>query len=212
MNSDQILDLLKNALREPLPGEKAHSQMAPTGRVVNYNLIPDKETYRKSAVSIILYPSDNSLKCLMIKRPDYDGVHGGQMSFPGGKMDETDEDELFTAIRETHEEIGLQIATDHLLGEMSSVYIPVSKFKVHPFLFFYPENPVLIADPREVDEIFHFELELLSDISTITTTEIIQQGRKILSNVPCYRFHDKTIWGASALMLSELQELIRNQK
>ena len=90
MTPDQLIDKLKHSLNGPLPGAKAHSLMAPTGRIINYDLIPDKQYYRDSAVSIILYPLGDSYKCVMIKRPEYDGAHSGQMSFPGGKKDEKD--------------------------------------------------------------------------------------------------------------------------
>jgi 8-oxo-dGTP pyrophosphatase MutT (NUDIX family) len=212
MTPDQLIDKLKHSLNGPLPGAKAHSLMAPTGRIINYDLIPDKQYYRDSAVSIILYPLGDSYKCVMIKRPEYDGAHSGQMSFPGGKKDEKDRDLMETAFRETYEEVGVLLDEKHLIGSLSEVFIPVSKFKVQPFLFHLPEIPAFIPDSREVDEIFHFDFELLLTDASLGISDIHHKGNILMKEVPCFYFHERMIWGASALMLSELKMLLLDQK
>ena len=99
---DSFIAHLRSQLND-LPGEKAHATLMPINRPFTSEALERKPDYRKSAVALILFPEDEAIKSILIQRPDYNGTHGGQVSFPGGKMDNTDIDLEFTARREAFE-------------------------------------------------------------------------------------------------------------
>lgn len=201
-------DTFLEEIRKGIPGEQSHIKMMPLNRPLSSIAVQSSISIRESAVSINLYREDEQIHCILIQRPTYDGVHSGQISFPGGKKDPDDVDLEFTARRENFEEIGIAIDQGILLGELTDVYIPVSSFLVKPFIFFYEELPDLHADSREVAEIFSFSLEELTLESSFSTMEIqIQNGIK-QKNIPCLVLGGKEIWGATALILNELRGLI----
>lgn len=142
--STQLQNELKN-----LPGEEAHVEMFPL-RARTSEALKTVEGYRLSAVMALLYPSGASHNIILIERQDYDGKHGGQMSFPGGKKEDEDYSSLKAALRETHEEIGIHPDHIKVLGRLTDVYIPVSNFLVHPYVGMLESKPEFVADVREV--------------------------------------------------------------
>src|SRR5690606_19713899 len=121
-----VLDLLEKGMKHPLPGKKAQLSMSPNP--VDMRRFDPKlpENHRKGAVLILLYPFENKAFFPLIKRPEYLGVHSGQIAFPGGKMEEEDEDEVETALREAWEEVGVLPQQVRLIGRMSDLFIPTS--------------------------------------------------------------------------------------
>lgn len=195
-------------IQKGIPGEQSHIKMAPLNRPLSSIALQSSSTIRESAVSINLYREDQQIHCILIQRPTYDGVHSGQVAFPGGKKDPEDIDLEYTARRENFEEVGISINQGVLLGELTEVYIPVSSFLVKPFIFFYEELPMLTADSREVAEIFSFSLEELIDESSFSTMEVQFPNGITQKNIPCFVLNGKEIWGATALILNELRDLI----
>ena len=132
MNCVSFINSFKEVLKKGLPGDDAHQNLLPMKRLSARNAIAEKKEYRKSAVAIVLYVAKDTIQSILIQRPSYDGIHGGQVSFPGGKVDASDKDLIETAIRECHEEINQILTKEDLIGELSPVYIPVSNFMVQP--------------------------------------------------------------------------------
>jgi 8-oxo-dGTP pyrophosphatase MutT (NUDIX family) len=201
-----ILALIERLSGE-LPGETAHREMLPY-REVTSAMLKSVEDYRESAVAILLYHEEETLKSVLIQRPTYNGTHSGQMAFPGGKKDPEDLDLIATALREMHEEIGFIDENIMHLGQLSRVYIPVSRFLVYPHLFYsqnvYPFTP----DPVEVEDIITFPLHHITLSENKTTTKIKLDNNVVMKDVPCFIIAEKVVWGATALMMEELRRIL----
>ena len=195
-------------IKKGLPGESSHKKMSPLNRPLTSYVLNTDIQVRESAVSIVLFPDESEIKCILIQRPEYDGSHSGQIAFPGGKKDPEDLHLEYTARRETFEEIGIPMSNGQLLGELTHVYIPVSGFLVHPYMYYHHELPTLIAHPREVAEIFSFSLNELLDKKSFSTMTIRFPTGLIQKNIPCFVLNQKNIWGATALILNELRDLL----
>lgn len=206
-NFDWFKTELRTMLQEELPGMTAHQRMMPGNRPT----LPDVEgdvSYRKSAVMALMYPDQGQISLLYIQRPTYEGHHSGQIAFPGGKMENADSDLLDTALRETHEEIGISRSEIEVLGEISPVVIPVSKYIVHPFVGWMNELPLLTLQQEEVAETLHFGIRYLLDPSNEVQRPVsVSSGIKM--KVPCFEFDESIVWGATALMTSEIAHLLR---
>ena len=121
-----------------------------------------KINYRKSSVLILIYPSkDHIPKIALLQRPQNLEFHPGQICFPGGKYQKTDQTNLNTALRETNEEIGIPINKIKYIKKLTKIYIPPSKFKVYPFLAYLNETPNFIIDKKEVDVVIEFPISFL---------------------------------------------------
>ncbi len=200
------IDKLKQFLSGPLPGESAHSLMEPSVRFTGINM-PDPKAARASSVLILFYQKNGRWFIPFIQRPVYDGVHSGQISFPGGKCEEGDADYFFTAIRETHEEIGIPPEKIKYLGALTPIYIPNSNFFVYPQVGWTDEVPAFVPDPLEVEEIIEVSVDLL--LNRINTKSFTRKLNGNVISAPYYDADGKKIWGATAMMLSEMLEILR---
>jgi len=208
--SDHIIIRLQSALDNELPGEMAHADLMPINRPFSQKALKRATNYRKSAVGLVLYEEADSIRCVLIQRPQYDGTHGGQVSFPGGKMDSSDPDLEYTAKRECMEEIALEPTRMKTIGLLSEVYIPVSKFLVQPYVFYVESLPELKPDKREVDEIFSFEIETLLDDSCLKHTNLKFRNGFNQKNIPYFDIEGKVVWGATAMILSEFKAVLKS--
>ena len=197
-------ELLKK-LKDPLPGESAHQFMQSTSKL-RLTVKPNKRT-RKSAVLILFYPYKGEIYFPLILRPAYDGVHSGQVAFPGGRYERTDENLIRTALREAQEEIGLRLNDVKVLGILTELFIPPSNFYVLPVIAAMPYRPDFFPDPREVEDIFEIKLKEISDVSIIGSSEIQVRGVQITA--PHYEVNGYKIWGATAMMISELLTVLK---
>ncbi|UKN02674.1 CoA pyrophosphatase [Paracrocinitomix mangrovi] len=200
-----IYEKIKESLND-LPGEFAHSEMFPKRRVSSEE-IKSVTNYRTSAVLALFY-EDNGTKLILTQRQHYKGNHGGQVSFPGGKMEDADESTIHTALRETHEEIGADPTQIEILGKLTDVYIPVSRFLVHPYIGIYKGIPNFTPEEREVQEIFAFDPELLLDVTIRQKRDIKTAQGLVIKDIPCFIINDKIVWGATALMLNEIKMML----
>lgn len=209
MHRLKLQDIIRLSNSE-LPGSKAHIKMSPNMRKSARDIRHEGIDYRESAVLILLFEADNDLQITLIERNAYDGVHSGQMAFPGGSKEEQDNTLLETALRETHEEIGVNPDRIQFIRELSDIYIPPSNFMVTPFLSVIEEKPLMVPDPSEVQDILLFPVSALLNDSIIEQRSLYLERYKANLNFPAFIWQDKMIWGATAIILAELKEMILN--
>lgn len=197
------IKILQEEVRKELPGLQVQLEMAPA------TSISFKKPYetRKAGVLILLFPKNGIYYLVFIQRPNYNGVHSGQISFPGGQFEEADDDLIRTALRESYEEIGICTEDVKVLGTLSHLYIPVSNFEVKPVVGYLSYSPNFKADPVEVNQII--ELPLYEFTDTQNKDEIDMHIRGEIFRVPCFYPGSYQIWGATAMILSELIHVIR---
>ena len=203
---EQLSKLIQNRLLSNLPGPQAHLRMEPETRKAFLNL-KHAEAPRQSAVLILLFEENGKIKTPFIRRNIYDGVHSGQIALPGGGFETHDNTLINTALRETEEEIGIAKNQVKVLGTLSKIYIPPSNFDVLPVVGYLENTPTLKIDPTEVSEAFLVDLDHLVSPACVSTSRVkLQNGSEI--EIPCYQISDYTIWGATAMILSEFIEII----
>jgi 8-oxo-dGTP pyrophosphatase MutT (NUDIX family) len=206
---DDLIKLIQNKLTVGLPGESAHQKMAPINRPISSLALKENTNYKESAVAVILHSINEKPHIILTERQVYKGAHSGQISFPGGKKENDDSNLKNTAIRETSEEIGLILHENHFITQLTQVYIPVSNFLVEPYLFVLNnEISDFNLNEREVANLIHFPIEKLLDETIQSTMEIKLPNGLIQKNIPCFQYDEKNIWGATALILNELREII----
>ena len=201
-----FIDELRRRLADELPGEAAQYRMAPAARPSMREALSAAGQQRQSAVLLYLFPERGEWRTVLMKRPDYDGAHGGQVSIPGGQL-EPGEDHTRAALREFEEETGVSVGTDQLLGSLSELFIPTSNFLVRPFVACASGRPCFRPDPQEVEEII--ELTIPTLMSEVT----VRRGRVRLSTglrveTPYFDVGGHWVWGATAMILSELKEVL----
>ncbi|MCG8411044.1 MAG: CoA pyrophosphatase [Bacteroidales bacterium] len=197
-----FLNNLEEGLQKELPGEKAHSKMAPGIR----EYFKPSQKARKAGVMILLYPKNNELFVVFIQRPKYNGPHSGQISFPGGKAEKSDKNIIETALRETKEEIGIQTDNVKVFGQLTPLHIPVSSFMVYPVIGICKTTPNFIPDKCEVKKIIEISLSELLNPENCTTKDFTYGDISFVA--PVYNPTGVTIWGATAMILSEFIEII----
>lgn len=208
MDFSHLVGLLGDRLLAPLPGKDAHLKMAPLPLDLRRFELTRPDNLRKSGVLILFYPYQNSTYFPLIKRPEYPGFHSGQVAFPGGKMEIGDENIIQTALREAEEEIGIDRNQVKVLGQLSDMYIPTSNFLVSPIVGCLAYCPELVADPHEVARIITTDLRYLlgPEIRKEKTLDLEHGGRL---NAPYFEIDGEVVWGATAMILSELIHVIQ---
>jgi 8-oxo-dGTP pyrophosphatase MutT (NUDIX family) len=158
---------------------------------------------------LLIYPKDEQLHTVLIQRAssNQNDKHSGQVSFPGGKLEKNDESMAFCAKRETFEEIGVPIKDIELLGALTPTYIPVSDFHVFPFVGFVSQEPQWKKQQSEVVEILQVPLFHFLEEKNQSETTIVVQGFT-LNNVPYFDVFGKKVWGATAMILSEMNHVL----
>jgi 8-oxo-dGTP pyrophosphatase MutT (NUDIX family) len=207
--SDQI-NWLRQRLKEPLPGRSAQERMI--GRVVTMPLvIPDNA--RPSGVLCLLFPANGELHVLLMKRKEDKGAHSGQVSFPGGSYEESDADLKATALREAQEEVGILSSEVEILGALTSLYIPVSNYNVYPFVGFAEKRPEYNLSRHEVAYTLEVPLSALLHTDRKTIAKVTSpKFPDVPMSVNAYVLEDRTvIWGATAMILSELEVILNEQ-
>lgn len=202
-----FINRLQEGLAQNLPGESSQLQMAPITRLMELERKKAQNPPRKSAVLVLFYPENKQAKLILIKRAIDHTVHSGQVSFPGGKAEEWDKELKETALREAEEEIGIRAQDVRIIGELSKLYIPPSNFDVFPFVGFVSQLPKLKAN-HEVQHILKVDYaELRSPLSRTEKMISHRLGGQVM--VPAYTVNNEVIWGATAMILSELFEITR---
>jgi 8-oxo-dGTP pyrophosphatase MutT (NUDIX family) len=208
---DDYIDLLTDALKKPLPGWEAHRKMINYARpksTVAEHIDPGA---KRGSVLALLYPVETEPHLVLMLRTPHRGAHGSQISFPGGRHEENDRDMLDTALREAQEEVGIDRNQVEVIGQLSKIYIPPSRFLVTPFLGFSRNRPSFIPEPLEVAEIIEAPLKSFLDPLNIKKKPIFVKVLNREVEVKYFDIQGHVVWGATAMMLSELVDIITNQ-
>ncbi|CAM3486660.1 Nudix hydrolase domain-containing protein [Flavobacterium longum] len=209
MQFSHFLQIVSKITQVALPGEAAHAKMSPPERLekvkdIDFSVLNPK----RAAVLMLVYPEDSQAVLTLIQRNSYKGVHSSQIAFPGGKIESFDASPLHTALRETEEEIGVHRDAVTIVSPFSELYIPPSNFKVSPFLGYLPEKPLFIPDPREVAAMVQMPLSVLLD-DQFTELRRMATSYSQSIDVPVFNVGEHAVWGATAMMLSELKEVLK---
>lgn len=198
---------LKLSLEKKLPREKAWQKVMPE----RIQLIQDIPTNPKeSAVLILLFEEQDSWEVAYIQRNTYKGVHSGQIAFPGGKVELTDKNFEETALRESEEEIGIDRNRVEMLGELSSIYVPPSNFRIHPFVGIYKGIPDFVRQESEVENIFKISLNEIIDSNNWQQSEVTASYSNKKIKVNGFSSKSGFVWGATAMITKEFQEVLMN--
>jgi 8-oxo-dGTP pyrophosphatase MutT (NUDIX family) len=204
---ESFVNFLEAALKRELPGQVAQEQMMPSLSDKTRFSLAAKATARPGAVMVLFYQKNGELMIPLIERAHYDGVHAGQISFPGGKMDTSDKDLTHTALRETEEEIGVPSSRIKLLGSLTELYILASNFNVLPVVGYVEGEPPFHKDDHEVASIVEARVaDLLKDNVCRQKTLTV---RNHLIEAPYFDINGHVVWGATAMMLSELKVILK---
>ena len=157
--TDSIVQKLREELLKGLPGKPAQNIMSPNVRFTGIKF-PNPANAKSSGVLILLYPDVKGLSTVFIERTSF-GPHGGQISLPGGKKENSDIGIISTALRETKEEIGVEVSPIQVVGELSPLYVPNSNFNIFPVIGYLDKLPVMLKDDKEVKSIIRIGIEEL---------------------------------------------------
>jgi 8-oxo-dGTP pyrophosphatase MutT (NUDIX family) len=209
MDFDSFLSHISSLKDLPLGGMNSQFKMAPAIRkdFVLENLF--NANPKDSAVLALFYPDKaNQTNFLLTQRASYNGTHSAQISFPGGKMEKGDNNLEKTALRETFEETGVLQNDIKIYRQITKTYIPPSNFWVTPFMGFLEYTPKLVAS-NEVNEFIEVKLKDLLDDTSITSKNLTTSYMKNI-DVPCFKLNNYIVWGATAMILSEIKDLIKS--
>jgi 8-oxo-dGTP pyrophosphatase MutT (NUDIX family) len=205
MEPAEILARIEKGLWAPLPGIAAQLAMAPEPRQGHKAYFEVEDTCRKAGVLILLYVKDDRLRLLLTRRTERVLHHRGQISFPGGEQHPGESLEA-TALRETVEEMGLDLGAVRILGRLTPLYIPPSNYCIYPTVACVPGPLEFRVQPDEVAEVIEPPVDRLAEPSCVRRETWHYGGRDV--DVPFYDFEGHKIWGATAMVLAELLALL----
>lgn len=209
MHFEEFLKYTPKIQNAQLPATKAHVKMAPSNRMdliktIDFtNVVP-----KRAAVMMLFYPKASQTHLALILRTSYNGVHSSQIAFPGGKVEEDDADLSHTALRETHEEIGIHPQLIKVIRPFTEVYIPPSNFMVYPFLGYSEKELDFVLQEEEVAGLVEFPFADFMNDNIIVNT-VMQTSYAGSIEVPGFQVNEHFVWGATAMMLSELKDTLK---
>ncbi|MTG98974.1 MULTISPECIES: NUDIX hydrolase [Myroides] len=209
MTFDSFLHKIQE-IKNTLPlGVEAQALMVPKERIPYLYAEDFLEHHpKRSAVMMLLFPKGEEISLLLIERATYKGVHSGQVAFPGGKYEDSDLNLERTALRETMEEVGILPKDIEVIKPFTTVYIPPSNFIVQPYLGIVKDTPRIIPSVDEVANTIAIPLHALLDDTLIQQVPMTTSYAQSIS-VPAYVYEGYQIWGATAMMISELKETLK---
>ena len=194
---------IRKALAQILPGSKSHRKMLPQNRHLAVST-KERSHIKYSSVLLLLFVESKVLNVCLIKRPEHMKHHAGQIALPGGRI-EKGETALETALRETQEEIGISSEQIEILGSLSELYVQVSQFQIHPFVGWLDKKPDFTINKNEVEKAIFFPLKKMKNTFEEAELKTISGTLK----VPCILFEGEIIWGATAMILSEFYDILK---
>lgn len=204
---DLFIQQLTDRLKGPLPGQEAQYRMA---HAIRRNYPVEAEHAKKAGVLALFYPKNNNWHIVLIERnsSNPNDRHRGQISFPGGKFEPGDQTLANTALREAEEEVGAPAQDILLLGALTKLYIPVSNFTVSPFVGLITYAPSFSPQQEEVKAILEVPFNLFTNPAVVQQKDMRLAQNITLANVPYFDIHGRTVWGATAMIINELVELM----
>lgn len=208
MQFDFFLSNILKLQQLPLGGLDSQYKMAPELRKhIDHESIHLRNP-KDAAVLVLFFPNEfNETMFILTKRARYNGVHSSQVSFPGGKHEYADILMKTTALREANEEIGINKEDINLFKTLTKVYIPPSNFWVTPYLGYINYHPFYYKND-EVENVLEIKLAELLDVKNLSSVNINTSYAKNI-DVPCFYLNGEIVWGATAMMLSEIYDLIK---
>jgi len=209
MDFHHFLKYIPKIAKETLPAASAHIKMAPLERIEMLKALnPNSLNAKKAAVMMLFYPKNKETHLVLIVRNTYPGVHSSQIAFPGGKVELQDTNLADTALRETEEEIGVDRNKIEVIKSFTELYIPPSNFLVSPFLGICQSTLDFELQLDEVAGIIELPLkDFLNDQNVVMRKLTTSYANEI--DVPAFLFHEHIVWGATAMMMSELKETLK---
>ncbi|MEZ4796251.1 MAG: CoA pyrophosphatase [Flavobacteriaceae bacterium] len=210
MNFDEFLASLSKIKNIPLPAEASQFKMSPPFRreLISRYKKAMKDAKRAGVLAMFYPNSTNETHLVLILRKTYKGVHSAQIGFPGGKFEDDDKTLKQTAIRETWEEIGVPEHEIKIVKQMTEVYIPPSNFYVQPFIGITEVTPKFMKQDEEVEDIVEVSLAHFLDENNVGN-KLVATSYTEKIEVPAYVLNGHVVWGATAMMLSEIKDIIR---
>jgi 8-oxo-dGTP pyrophosphatase MutT (NUDIX family) len=198
---------LKIEISNGLPGTEVQWALASSDRMIKgFPRVP-REDSSVAAVLIPLYPVNGKIYTVFIQRTEYNGIHSGQISFPGGKKELSDIDLIHTAMREASEETGINQDDINIIDILTPLYIPVSNIVVTPVVAWMDKKPLFNPQIDEVFTIIEADIQTLLDPSIIKVKPFEIRGEMI--DIKYFNYKNTVIWGATAMILHELLTIIR---
>ncbi|OBQ55856.1 CoA pyrophosphatase [Tamlana sp. s12] len=210
MNFDTFLQALSKIENIPVLGETSHFKMVPSFR---HEFLRNQKSAIKNAklagVLALFYPDQfHETHFVLILRKTYKGVHSAQVAFPGGRFEPDDASLEFTALRETFEEVGVPMEDVEVVKELTQVYIPPSNFYVQPYVGVSHKTPKFVKQADEVERIIEVPLADFLDDSYLITKKV-KSSYSAEVEVPAFKLKGHVVWGATAMMLSEIKDLLK---
>ena len=206
MRWEKKASLIKKAIHSLKPGLKSQLIMMIEPRPGHKTYEEMKNKCKKAGVMVLFFPRKNKLYLILTRRTKMVQYHPNQISFPGGQC-EPNESPLEAGLRETYEELGISPEKIKILGELTPLYIPSSNYCIYPSVGVMDKAPIYNLRVKEVSEVMEIPLTYLLDRKNITKETWNIKNRQI--NVPFYLYEKHKIWGATAMVLAELLDIIR---
>lgn len=200
-----FIQAIQQLLKGDLPGEKAHRKMLPPGRKLSANF-EEMAEIKYSSVLLLLFPHDGRIYTCLTRRNANMKTHPGQISFPGGRIEEGESPEL-TAMREAQEEVGISPLDVQLLGMLSQLYIPVSGYTIFPYVGWVDHKPEFVLNQAEAEKLILFPVQDFLQEERIGQVELDTIRGRL--TVPYYPYAGEIIWGATAMILAEFFEVLK---
>jgi 8-oxo-dGTP pyrophosphatase MutT (NUDIX family) len=204
---DSFAGKLKDEILKGLPGTEVQWALASSDRMIKGFPRFPKEDSKEAAVLILFYPRGDLIYTVFIQRPEYNGVHGGQISFPGGKKEDSDPDLIHTALREASEEIGVNPSEIRIISTLTPLYIPVSNIVVTPVTGWMDKIPEFVREENEVVFIIEADIKTLMDPASVKIKPF--KIRDEMIDIKYFDYKGNVIWGATAMIFNELLTIFR---
>jgi 8-oxo-dGTP pyrophosphatase MutT (NUDIX family) len=212
---------LRERLKSPLPGPDAQRRFSPLPYREAWDPAARPAHARQAAALLLLYPGALGPSVALTERHADLPHHPGQISLPGGRVDEG-ETSVEAALREAREEIGLDRSMVRILGELSSLWILVSRFIIHPIIAVADTRPDFVVSPREVETLIEMPVAVLHDPARIRwrrRERRLADGTAVSIRVPYFALdhaddaragagNGHEVWGATAMILGEFGALL----